>query len=115
MPINYKDYPDNWKEEIRPAILKRENYRCKFCGVRHKAYGIRDEKGQFIELDKTDKDAVIKSGKKFIRVILTIAHLDHNIQNNDFSNLAALCQKCHNNYDKEYRIAKRRINKLKSN
>lgn len=35
-------------------------------------------------------------------VCLTIAHLDHDITNNDYSNLAALCQPCHLRYDAEY-------------
>ena len=33
------------------------------------------------------------------RVILTVAHLDHDPRNNADDNLAALCQKCHNTYD----------------
>jgi len=39
MPINYKDYPSNWKTEIRPAILNRDNHRCKFCGVHNYEIG----------------------------------------------------------------------------
>jgi cytochrome c556 len=39
---------------------------------------------------------------KFITIVLTIAHLDHDITNNDYNNLKALCQKCHLNYDKEH-------------
>jgi len=33
---------------------------------------------------------------------LGVTHLDHNILNNEFSNLKALCQKCHLDYDKEH-------------
>ena len=33
------------------------------------------------------------------RVVLTIAHMDHNPSNNDLSNLKAWCQRCHNAYD----------------
>jgi hypothetical protein len=32
-------------------------------------------------------------------VVLTIAHLDHDTTNNEDSNLAALCQRCHLTYD----------------
>ncbi len=35
-----------------------------------------------------------------IRVVLTLAHLDHNPTNNADSNLKFLCQWCHLNYDK---------------
>jgi hypothetical protein len=42
---------------------------------------------------------------------LTIAHLDHNPQNNKESNLKALCQKCHLNYDLEHHKETRKKNK----
>jgi hypothetical protein len=35
-------------------------------------------------------------------VVLTIAHLDHDTTNNDESNLKALCQKCHLQYDAKF-------------
>lgn len=64
------------------------------------------------------------------KVILTIAHLDHDIHNNDGmepggaregksalpledSNLAALCQKCHNQYDGHKRAQSRIKNRRK--
>lgn len=115
MPIDYKLYPDNWKDEIRPAILKRANYRCEKCGVRQRAVGFRDNTGKFIELDKSDKEAVEKSGKKFIKIFLSIAHINHNINDNNQNNLIALCQKCHNNLDKEYRKTNRKSKTIKKN
>lgn len=50
-----------------------------------------------------------------IKIVLTIAHLDHDITNNDASNLKALCQKCHLNYDKDHHRKNSRatINKKK--
>lgn len=33
------------------------------------------------------------------RVVLTVAHLDHDTTNNRFSNLRAWCQRCHLTYD----------------
>lgn len=79
-PENKGRYPKDWKTRIRPDILKRANNRCEFCGIEN--YSIR-ENGS--------------------RVVLTIAHLDHIPKHCDYSNLRALCQKCHNNYDKEHR------------
>jgi len=70
--------PKNWKYISRCARL-RDNNRCKFCGARNK---------------KPHPD----TGKK---VILTVAHLDHDEENNQFSNLVSLCQRCHLNYDRE--------------
>jgi hypothetical protein len=33
------------------------------------------------------------------KVVLTVAHLDHQPENCDRSNLRAWCQRCHNTYD----------------
>lgn len=49
------------------------------------------------------------------RIVLTIAHMDHDVNNNDYSNLKALCQKCHLDYDKNHhrKNAKATIEKKK--
>jgi hypothetical protein len=41
-----------------------------------------------------------------VRIILTVAHLDQNPANNDESNLAALCQRCHLNHDRPFNMPK---------
>lgn len=118
MPIDYKKYPSNWKTEIRPAILQRANNCCEFCNVKNYSEGFRNKEGHFYttefvieELESTGLDmfedelfhCVQKDGKvKPIKIVLTIAHLDHIISNNEFSNLKALCQKCHLDYDKDH-------------
>jgi cytochrome c553 len=33
--------------------------------------------------------------------VLTVAHLDHQPENNDPANLLAMCQRCHSRYDAE--------------
>ena len=95
MPIDYSKYPADWKTAIRPRILERERHRCKWCAVENGANlparccneRIFDERGRCL------------CGKRRPRVVLTIAHLDHDITNNNDSNLAALCQRCHLTYD----------------
>ena len=84
MPINYKDYPHDWKE-IRIEILLRANNRCELCN----AENYRPH---------------WKTGSK---VILTIAHIDQNKKNNKRYNLLALCQRCHLKIDLPYKIKKR--------
>lgn len=101
-PENKKLYPKNWKE-IREKILKRANNCCEFCGVKNHAVGYRTEDGEFVESDGMQQEADTLDGLKLIKIVLTIAHLDHNPKNNEQSNLKALCQKCHNNYDIEHR------------
>lgn len=78
MPIDYSKYPPNWKTEIRPAILERANNVCEFCGAEN--YSIRHDG---------------------VKVILTIAHLDHDEENWNVSydRLRAFCQRCHLRYD----------------
>lgn len=99
MPCDYKKYPVNWKSEIRPAILERDGNCCKFCGVENKRLIRRN--GDFWEYwpEGMMSEAYSLDGLKSVLVVLTIMHLDHNTSNNDYSNLAAGCQKCHLNYD----------------
>ncbi len=129
MPINYKLYPKNWKTEIRPAILKRANNRCEICNVQNYSEGFRNKEGHFYtteyiisELENSGVDmfedelfnCVQKDGQvKPIKIVLTIAHLDHDISNNDYSNLKALCQKCHLDYDKNYHKENRKNTLMK--
>lgn len=53
------------------------------------------------------------SGK---RVILTVAHLDHQPENCDRDNLRAMCQRCHLAYDAEehMRVRAERLARLKA-
>lgn len=44
MPIDYKKYPPNWKSEIVPFILNREDNCCGKCGVPNKSYQWRGRK-----------------------------------------------------------------------
>ena len=126
MPIDYKKYPKNWKKEIRPAILSRANNCCEFCKVPNYKVILRgtwngiecyqDEDGYIFdantsELIGSDYVGEVHPTNNLIRVVLTIAHLDHDIENNDFSNLKALCQRCHNRHDIEYRMKNRAKNK----
>ncbi len=86
-PENKNKYPKNWKE-IRKEILKRADNKCegspKYPDCRAENY---------------KSHPVTKS-----RVILTIAHLDHNPENCNKNNLKAMCQRCHNTYDIENRV-----------
>lgn len=106
MPIDYKKYPPNWLTEIRPAILERDGHKCKFCGVENGAIGWRNHEGKFVYSEQYLKAKDAKFGfyqtTGYLKIVLTIMHLDHNIQNNDFANLAAGCQKCHLAYDKDH-------------
>ena len=109
-PENKKLYPKNW-QQIRADILKRANNKCEFCGVENHKLGFRMD-GVFVEIDKEKApDLEKRFNCKFFKIVLTIAHLDHNPENNAPENLRALCQKCHLNYDIEHHKETRRKNK----
>lgn len=96
MPVDWSKYPANWKLEIRPAILERERHRCKWCGV---ANGDWLKSKCCLEPIYDERNRCLSCRKRRPRVVLTIAHLDHDTLNNHPDNLAALCQRCHLTYD----------------
>jgi 5-methylcytosine-specific restriction endonuclease McrA len=118
MPIskeNKKLYPKNW-DKIRKDILKRAKNKCEFCGVGNHLFGIRDSDGDFWTVDEFGESCSLgdfPEKNKFFKIILTIAHLDHNPTNNNYDNLKALCQKCHNSYDAKHRAETRKNKKDK--
>ena len=80
-------YPPDWPAISARIRFERADNRCEWCGAAN--YWPHPETGA--------------------KVILTVAHLDHNPANNHDDNLAALCQKCHNTYD----AAKRHGNRVR--
>jgi len=86
-PENRKRYPKNWKSEIRPEVLERAGHCCE-----------GSPKYPDCRVANYENHPVTDS-----KVVLTIAHLDHDPTNNgqlgDRPNLKAWCQKCHNTYD----------------
>ena len=91
-PENRQRYPTNWRTEIVPAILARAGARC-------------EGSPQYPDCRAVNHAPHPVTGS---RVVLTIAHLDHQPEHNDPSNLRAWCQRCHNTYDVAHRQATRR-------
>lgn len=86
-------YPTNWPE-ISQAIRVRSGGRCECmgeCGLH------RDNPGPRRCVERNGEPAVWANG----RIVLTVAHLDHDPRNCEESNLKALCQRCHLRYDKD--------------
>lgn len=111
-PENRARYPKDWPE-IRARILQRAGMRCEHdgCAARHRAEGYW-RNGAFVPMSRALRDAGCKVGDsidcsdgsiiKLIRIVLTIAHLDHTPENCDDSNLRAMCQRHHLAYDAEH-------------
>lgn len=91
MPFHRDRYPDNWKE-ISLRIRARAGGMCEFCGA------------------ENNKPHPVTGSQ----VILTVAHLDHDPQNCDDSNLKALCQRCHLKYDAKHHARNAAITRRKS-
>ena len=81
-------YPPDWAAISRRIRFERAGNRCEWC--RAENYQPHPDTGS--------------------KVILTVAHLDHNPANNADDNLAALCQRCHNTYDAPKRASNRKHN-----
>jgi len=112
MPIDYKKYPPNWKTEIRPRILERAKNRCECCGLKNYSV-VNSFKRNGITLwkDSTFSDWIKTDSPKQVRVIITIAHLDHDETNQDVSDdrLKAMCQLCHLRYDAKEKEKRRTL------
>lgn len=120
MPItaaNRSRYPKDWKRislEVRQAARNK----CEFCGVANGELGGRSAGGQWhkarplgekllrLEWPRPGDTAMCMGYDKplrIVRIVLTVAHLDHQPENCEPSNLKALCQRCHNRYDMTHR------------
>lgn len=113
MPIDYNRYPPNWGTEIRPAILLRAKDKCEFCGLKNGStvYSVgfkvlengsyKNRRIWFRNRQDAHREANNPNTVRKVKVILTIAHLDHDETNHEVSldRLAALCQVCHLRYD----------------
>ncbi len=115
-PENRGRYPADWPA-IRERIRARSGGRCECLGecgdahddrpggrcaaphgvliYRHRAIPAVWRAGYPAMLPEVWRDQV--------RVVLTVAHLDHRPENNEPGNLRHYCQRCHNRYDAPHR------------
>ena len=122
MPIlreNRSRYPSNWRD-IRTSILERARHRCEFCGVTNHAIGYRNCEGHFQPVKTRHNPlysppAVITGPllsdsvyvHRLFKIVLTIAHLNHQPEDCRPENLKALCQQCHLRYDVDHHTTTR--------
>lgn len=79
---SFENYSDDYTEELRDIIRKRDGYVCDICGIH------QDElTGIFRKLD--------------------VHHIDYDKENSDLFNLISLCRKCHikTNFRRDYWFA----------
>jgi len=111
MPINYKEYHPDWKAISLRIRKERAGDKCEWCGVKNAAIyfdgldGRHEHDGShFID------QLVTECNYRCVKIVLTVAHIDHDKANNEESNLAALCQRCHLNHDRDQHAENRRKN-----
>lgn len=107
MPFDPADYHPDW-EWIRLQVMEQDGWTCAMCGVPHNTYVVR------IGGEWMPAAAFVPGGIEGMRVtfvILTTAHLDHDRGNNEPSNLRALCQACHLNWDRSFHLRQRSANR----
>jgi hypothetical protein len=126
MPMNKANYPADWKQ-ISLRIREREQNKCKWCSVKNGIWIVRwsdkdgegyteythaedmkdgswqawneDEDGPCSEIDEYIPS--MGDGKP-IKIVLTVAHINHDTSDNSDDNLAALCQRCHLRHDAQH-------------
>lgn len=74
--ISLELYPEDWTDDLRESIRKRDNYVCQLCGLHQDEIDYR----------------------------LHCHHIDYNKNNLNPNNLITLCRRCHRktNYNRQY-------------
>lgn len=115
MPMQRDKYPPDWEQISRRIRFERANNHCEWCGVQNGATGARDRFGVWHDqhdinnMKSSVGEMLFGEYPKMIRIVLTVAHIDHDTTHNDDSNLAALCQRCHLNHDRDHHLANRKL------
>lgn len=132
-PERLKHYPGGslsspeW-QAIRERIRARAGNVCEQCGVKNHALGGRRSDGRFLEArplgdnglrlvwPQPGTDAWCGADDaaqllRIIRIVCTVAHVDHDESNNGDENLAFWCQRCHNRHDARHRARSRAMNR----
>ena len=91
-PENRKRYPKDWKAISRRIRYERAKSQCECEG----------ECGLHPGRRCTEKDGLSAEWAKGM-IVLTVAHLNHQPEDCRDENLKAMCQTCHNRYDRPHR------------
>ena len=111
-PENRHRYPPDWKAISLRIRKERAKDRCEQCGApngqiiargmyEHEGYYML-ERGDVYDANTGERVGIARGSEfpaNYIKVVLTVAHLDHTPENCADDNLKALCQRCHNRYD----------------
>lgn len=100
-PENKYRYPSDWKEISERIRFKRARNRCECtgeCGDDHTSESFNVEYGR----KPNPRCSAFNYAEHPLtgsKVVLTVAHLNHEIEDCSDKNLKAMCQRCHNKMD----------------
>jgi hypothetical protein len=112
-PENKNRYPKDWPQ-ISQRIRNHAGNKCEECGVPNYEYGGRAPDGTWhkslplgekllrLEWPQLGDYARCRGWPeplRIVRIVLTVAHLNHQPEDCRDENLKAWCQRCHNRYD----------------
>jgi hypothetical protein len=115
-------YGLTWKNSTRPRILARAGNRCEECAASNGAIVLRSHgwwtlspnAARFMSWDhdmtlewhgpgqRTRVTWIDKLGCHWVKIVLTVAHLNHVAGDDRDDNLSALCQWCHLQHDRQH-------------
>lgn len=114
-------YGKKWKTETRPRILERDGNACKRCRVPNGKIIVRfdDLPGWWFDYETGDahrpdgthaytfRGSEMTDDYRIVKIVLTVAHLNHTAGDDRDDNLEALCQWHHLTLDREQHRATR--------
>jgi hypothetical protein len=114
MPLKTDRYPQDWPVISWRIRNIRAKNKCENCGAPNKVEVKRLPDGSWRKLTEYEQHELsyllidcklnyfAALRKLYLtKIVLTVAHLDHDESNNADFNLKALCQKCHFSHDKK--------------
>jgi hypothetical protein len=118
MPIDYKEYPKEWKW-LTAQPRKAAGDKCELCFAPNRELIIRDKEYKYPWIGGDDIDVLElddgegNGGKKLKKIILTVHHIDNNKKNNSIHNLIVLCQRCHLRLDRGIHLRNRKARRIR--
>jgi 5-methylcytosine-specific restriction endonuclease McrA len=119
-PENKARYPKDWPQ-ISRAVRDDAGNQCEQCkapngeviargtGGDAGTYMLRD--GRVFDADTGAHLGMARGSEyecRMVKIVLTVAHLNHQPEDNRRENLKALCQRCHLQYDAKSKVERRR-------
>ena len=102
--------PKEWAA-LRKDRLEQHDHKCARCRVPN---GMRVWRRGDLWQNEYPGHFFEHSGWRKVKIVLTIAHLDHDPTHNEPGNTLPLCQLCHNRHDAKHRAEGRRARKMNS-